>query len=475
MSSSNARILELERQNTELKEVILRLEARILELETELSRHSGNSSKPPSSDTVTQRAQQKARRAEWPKPAKRRKRQRPGKQPGAPGAFLCKVDVPNIVVRHAPKKCRGCGAGLGKGKVMGEERRQVFDLPEINVVVTEHVSERRLCRCGEVTGAAFPSEAKAPACFGPGVRALSCYLMVRQHLPVKRTAELLTDVLGVEVSTGFLAGIAAEGAQGLSEFLTEVSQQLTDTDVLHVDETGARISGVRHWFHVAANPLLTLLDCHEKRGVEATDEMGVLGNFAGVAIHDRWQPYFRYDCHHAICGSHLLRNLEAAGEVDSQRRWCDAMAELLIDAVAKTEKAKLQGKESLSAVTLNKISASYDQIVRKALRAVPKNPRNKPQRDARNLAAAFGQHKVEILRFTTDFTVPFTNNLAERDLRMIKLQQKISGCFRTARGAKAFCALRSYLQTARKQGENALHVLIQLYAGRPWMPAPVPT
>lgn len=465
LREENARLVQ---RVSDLEALNERLESRIADLEAELSRHSGNSSKPPSSDTLTQRAAQKARREGW----RKKKRRRPGKQPGAKGRHLAQVAVPDVVVRHVPQACETCGASLARAADEEVEVRQVFDIPEPKVSVTEHRSIKRRCRrCGSTTSAPFPSEASAPASWGPQTKALAIYLMVRQHLPVARTAELLTDVLGAPVSTGFLAGLTQQAAGGLDPFIRKVRDALVSSEVLNVDETGARISGERQWFHVVSTDLFTLIDCDHKRGAEATDRMGVLPDFEGVAVHDRWQPYFSYDCTHAICGAHLLRDLAAVAELGRQEAWAEAMAKMLLDTEKRAERAVLERKPALSRRQLGRIEARYDEAVAEGLRVNIPLPRNYLERKALNLAVAFRDHKDEVLRFAADLRVPFDNNQAERDLRMVKLQQKISGCFRTVEGAKAFCALRSYIQTAAKNGKGALEVLAQLCLGRPWMPS----
>lgn len=317
------RVAELEAQNAALREMveaqaalIERLEARVAELERELGRHSGNSSLPPSRDNAEARAARAARRQ-----AKRDKGKRaPGKQPGDPGAHLAQVADPDQVVVHEPPTCQGCGAGLADAPVSGRERRQVFDLPERRREVTEHVAERRRCSCGCETAAPFPREATAPAAWGARVRAYALYLMNRQLIPVERTAEILADLLGAPVSTGWLAGLAAEAADGLGGFIDDLGDRVADEDVVHVDETGARVAGVKWWFHVACTALFTLLGVHRRRGVAATDELGVLPRVRGTLVHDRWAPYWRYtQAAHAICNAHILRDLAAVAEVASQR------------------------------------------------------------------------------------------------------------------------------------------------------------
>lgn len=465
----------------ELRDVVEQLRARVAELEAELSRHSGNSSKPPSSDTLAQRAAQKARREEWTSKRKGKgKRRRPGKQPGDPGRHLAQVADPDVVVPHRPLACRCCGRSLEGAPLVGQEMRQVFDLPVLRAVVTAHVAERRRCPCGEVTTGDFPGEATAPACWGPRLRALGTYLLVRQHLPVGRCAELLTDVVGAPVSTGFLAGLPAEAETGLGGFLQVLKGRLAAEEVLHVDETGARVSGLRRWFHVASTPALTLVELHEKRGWEATEAIGVLPAFSGVAVHDRLSCYWRYRFPHAVCNAHLLRDLAAVAElperegVPSQRPWSEAMAALLIDAKEMAEAARAKGRPALSRRQQRRIGDRFDTIVEAALSANPdplllgRQKRTPLERQSFNLAVAFRDHKDEILRFAIDLRVPWDNNQAERDLRMVKLQQKISGCFRTHEGARRFCAIRSYISTAAKHGVGAFEVLTSLFTGAAW-------
>jgi transposase len=235
------------------------------------------------------------------------------------------------VVWHAPDRCGGCGADLAGASVVGVEARQVLDLPPLGLRVAEHRAERRRCGCGTTTQAAFPDHARAAACYGPGVRALVCYLCVHQHLPVERAAQLLADVLGAPVATGTVAAVVAEGAAGLGGFVEVVREGLAGAPVVHFDETGARVAGRLRWVHSASTSLLSLLTVHAKRGRVAMDQAGVLPGFGGVAVHDGWAPYWRYDVTHALCGAHLLRELEAISEEPGQG-WAAGMAELLVDA-----------------------------------------------------------------------------------------------------------------------------------------------
>ena len=276
------------------------LQARVAELERRVGRDSSNSSKPPSQDGLRKPAR--------PTGGERGAR-RPGKQPGAPGAHLARVADPDQVVVYLPERCAGCGSDLADAASARVDARQVFDLPELGLRVTEHRVERRRCTCGVETAGRFPDGVRSPAQYGPGLRALACYLCVYQHLPVERAARLLGDVLGASVAAGTLAGVVAQGAAGLGEFATVVGDQLADAAVAHFDETGARVAGRLHWVHSAFTPQLTWQTVHPKRGRVAMDAAGVLPGFGGVAVHEGWSPYWSYDAVHALCGAHLLREL----------------------------------------------------------------------------------------------------------------------------------------------------------------------
>lgn len=459
----------------ELREENRRLAARVEELEAELGRHSQNSGKPPSSDSVTERAAQNARRRSQRRPSRRK----PGKQPGTDGKHLARVDTPDHTVVHRPSACGGCGHSLAGAAVAGETSRQVFDLPDVRLEVTEHRAQTVRCGCGHTTAADFPDSATAPTCYGPNVAALAVYLIYRQHLPVARTAELLAAVTGAPVSTGWLASLGGRAQLRLRPFIAVLTALLAQAEVVHVDETGARIAGTRWWFHTTSTLLWTLIVCHPKRGAEACEDIGVLPAFTGTAVHDGWRPYWTYqDCRHALCGAHLLRDLAAIAEIDGQAGWAEAMAELLTDAKNAVDEARILGRTGMPAVTLCELRARYERIIDQGWAANPDPPpgrkRTKRQREPVNLLNRLDTQDFEVQASWVNFAVPFDNNQAERDLRMVKLQQKISGCFRTETGAEAFSTIRSYLQTANKCGQDLYQVLVQLFTAGPWLPSPTP-
>ncbi len=463
---------DLKEENTALRSIVQQQAARIAELEGRLGdlerrvgRNPRNSSMPPSAEglgkpSVPSRVERRA--------AKRK----PGKQPGAQGKHLSQVADPDEVVVHSPGRCEGCGADLKDGELVGIETRQVFEVPRILPNVIEHRLERRRCRCGCEQKAAPPIEATAPACYGPGVRALACYLAVYQHLPYERMAELFSDLLGMEVSVGALASMVTEAGGRLGLFLDVTKDLLKEAPAVHFDETGARVAGSLHWVHVASNALLTLLECHKPRGTKAIDAIGVMEKMAGVAVHDGWKPYRTYDVVHALCNAHHVRELEAIGAAEHQG-WAKDMIDLLYDAREMVEKAKAAGKDHLSRSTLRRLRRSYDALIeagRVVNPAVVDKGRHGIDKDAHNLLCRLETYAEDVLRFSTNFAVDWSNNQAERDVRLVKLQQKISGCWRTLEGARTYCAIRSYVSTMKKQRHDVLDGLSQLFLGEVWLP-----
>jgi transposase len=468
-----ARIAELEALTVSQAEVIEALRSRIAELEAERSRHSGTSSKPPSTDPVGPRQSRAERRA------RQRAARKQGKQPGAPGANLARRH-PDETVVHPAVCCAGCGADLADAAVTGEVRRQVIDLPPIQVRVTDHIAERRRCACGHETVGVFPPEAKAPVCWGPEIRAFAVYLVDRQHLPVARVAELLEELLDAPVSTGWLCALQLEAAGRLAGFVTHLKTGLAAAPVVHADETGTRIGVKRHWVHTLTTNLLTLLVVHPKRGIEALEDIGVLPDYDGTVVHDGWAPYERYDqATHAQCGAHLLRYLASVGQTPAFAIWTAQMAGVLIDAKLAAEAAADAGKPKVHARRANVIRRRYHDTLDVAFALLPDGPPpprkhrggwNTAQRDAYNLAIRMRTKADQVLRLLDDTRVPFTNNNAERSIRMVKLHDKISGNFRSTDGAQAFVTIRSYIQTAGLHDHNRLDALRQLFTTGAWLP-----
>lgn len=469
VGTERQRIAELEAEVTELRAENAELRAELEEIRSLLNRNSSNSSKPPSSDSATERALRLAR-----KQSQRGKSGRkPGKQPGSPGSTLRQVDHPDAVVRHRPGCCGGCGADLADATVTGQCRRQVFDIPTPRLEVTEHVVETRRCACGQETAAAFPAEAASPACWGPRVRALCVYLLIYQHVPAARTAELLA-AMGAAVSVGFVAAQPARSAEQLAGWLVELRSRLCGEPVLHADETSGRVNGALWWLHVCSTRLLTLLVAHRRRGQAAVEDIGVLAlrDADSTLVHDRAAMYWNYGAGHAVCAAHLLRDLNAITQIPRHAVWAEQFRRLLLDAKATVQSATAAGQTELHADELAAIDAAYADTLHTAMATIEGEPVSKAERAATNLACALFDYQPEILAFTRNFAVPFDNNQAERDLRMAKVHQKISGGWRTGHGIETFARIRSYLETARKHGQNPYTVLEQLHTTGPW---PLPT
>jgi transposase len=458
-----------ERTIAQLQARIAEQDARIAELERQLAASSRNSSQPPSSDGLDKPA---------PKSLRGRSGRKPGGQPGREGRTLRQVSTPDEVVVHEPGGCAGCGGPLAaEGAPARIIRRQVFDIPQITVRVVEHRLLSRRCACGAVTQAPAPAGVAAPVQYGSHAAAIAVYLCLGQHLPVERTAGLLAELFGTPMATGTVAAWTHRAAAGLAPFTAVARTALTDAQVLHLDETGLRVAGRLHWLHVASSARFTGLFCHRKRGKEAIDAAGVLPGFTGIAVHDAFAPYARYPAvTHALCNAHLLRELIAVvdshtahprTDADMPPGWC--WAQQVIDALlalkAVTDTGALPDPEMLAAQRRLIVSAA---LVGAAAEGAPPGAVG---RRHRALARRVRRRLEEYLRFATDPRVPFDNNPAERDIRMVKIKQKVSGCLRTLAGAQDFAAMRSYLATAAKHGRRPFDVLTELTSGNVWIPA----
>jgi transposase len=474
-SELEALVAEQTARIAQFEERIAEQDAVIAELRAQVSQSSRNSSRPPSSDGYSKPPVNRERSL------RRRSGRKPGGQEGHEGAHLERVGVPDGEVLHEPEACNGCGQDLvGAERVEdGEESRQVFDLPEEIVLgVVGHVAVSRLCGgCGRISTGSFPAGVDEPAQYGPELRALGVYLHVFQHIPYGRARQLIFDMTGAGISTGTLKAWIDQADAGLADFDDELLRHLKKSAVVHFDETGARIAGRLGWVHSASSESLTRYTSHAKRGVVAMDAAGVLPGFTGVAVHDGWKPYRAYTgATHALCAGHHLRELLGAQEAGQV--WASGMSCLLLDAHDAVEQAKAAGLHALTKAALGELWASYRGVIALGYEENPGLAENADQRrkrtKAQNLLLRLDEREEEALRFAHDFRVPFTNNLSEQDIRMVNLQQKISGCWRTEQGAERYLRVRSYISTARKQGHRPLAVLAQLTAGEAWLPAPAP-
>jgi len=462
-------IERLRAQNAELLALVEQLRQRVAELEARLNKDSHNSNKPPSSDSPFKK----------PPPRSQRKSQgrKPGGQKGHTGATLGFAEDPEkrvTVPLSGTCACGRCRAEIAAAAL--PERRQVIEL-EIRRKVIEYRTVAGTCACGRTHRSEFPEEVTAPVQYGPSVSALAVYLTQYQLLPYQRTAELLAQVGAIPLSPGSVHRAVAAAGHRLKPIEQAIRDALVAADVAHADETGMRVGTELYWLHVLSTPELTAYFPHAKRGGEALDAFGLLECFTGILVHDHWSAYERYHCLHAFCNAHHLRELIALAEtIPSQQRWAEDMIALLCEANTRTADARLQGLETLPAAEVERLHRRYDAILETAAQRNP--PRAPPpgtkrrvkQSPAHNLVKRLHEKRDDVLRFITDLRVPFDNNQAERDLRMPKLKQKVSGAFRTDTGIARFATIRSYLSTLHKQGADIFQALVLTFQGSPPRP-----
>jgi transposase len=429
------------------------MQARIAELERRLGLNSSNSGKPPSSDGLQKPVRVSSLRE--------RSGKKSGGQKGHPGETLCRTETPDVIIDHYPPNCAGCGAPLTEAMVTGFVARQVVDLPEPQpLIITEHrVHGCRCAACGSQTRAAFPDWVTAPVQYGKRIGAFVLYLLHGQLLPEKRLATLMADLFGVRLATATIARISQDCAERFQSFADAVRSHVAAAAVKHMDETGFRVSGKTQWLHVACTTLFTFYRVSTRRG-------SLLAQVSGIVVHDHWHPYYTLKgVLHALCNAHHLRELKALVEIEKED-WARRMQRLLRRACHAVNLARAQDVP-LRPELIALIERCYDAIVADGLAfhaaqpALTKaRPRGRPpRRVGHNLLLRLSTRRPDVLRFLANPLVPFTNNLAERDGRMMKLRQKISGGFRSEQGAKDFAVIRSLLSTARKQGWDLLDTL----------------
>ncbi len=451
----------------ELREVVQAQAAEIQQLKDQIAKNSQNSSKPPSSDGL---------KKPKPKSLREQGQRTTGGQPGHPGKTLSMVSDPTERVRHALTTCPDCQQDLTSCAVEKLEKRQVFDIPPVKLVVTEHQAEVKTCPCcHQLVKAVFPEGVDQPVQYGKRIQAQAVYLTMYQLLPLKRSWELFRDFYGHAPSEALILDAVAAVYEQVQPALEVIYTQLAAAQVLHNDETGMRVEGNLQWLHVSATEQLTYYRVHPKRGQQAVRAIGILPQFKGVSVHDGWASYFQFDdCSHALCNAHHLRELRFIAE-QYQQPWASEMAQLLLDA--KQEVAHCVTNQ-LAPARIHHYYQRYDHWLQQGVIANPppdtpppkKRGRNK-QSAPQNLLDRLQKYRHATLAFIRDFRIPFDNNLAERDVRMMKVKQKISGTFRTQRGAEIFCDIRSYISTVRKQGQQVIHALYQALIGQPFIPA----
>jgi transposase len=454
----------------QLESLVQEQAAIIQSLQDQLAKNSGNSGKPPSSDGLK-------------KPRTRSLRQKTGRkaggQKGHQGYTLKLRDDPDHIEPHPLDQCPHCQTDLSGVSPSGYVRRQVYDVPPVRIEVTEHQAEIKECPSCQITvHAAFPTEVSQPVQYGSRLKAQASYLNSYHFIPHARTSELFGDLYGHTPAPALIQQANQAVETGSQSAVSAIYDQLTQAQVEHFDESGIRVAGQTQWLHLASTEQLTYYEVHPKRGQEAMHDIGILPNFSGRAMHDHWQPYQTFDnCDHAYCNSHHLRELQFV--TDQYRQpWAEQMARLLLDLKAEVAQTALVA-EALPPERIAHFEQRYNDILQLGLAAnpppldpTPKQRGRVKQSPPKNLLDRLGKHKSETLAFMYDFRVPFDNNLAERDVRMVKVKQKVSGSFRTQQGAKTFCAIRSYISTVRKQGGNVIEAIQDALKGIPFMPLP---
>ena len=442
------------------------LQTQIRDLKARLDTDSHNSSKPPSSDGLNKPCPITLR-----KPSGRK----PGGQKGHPGRNLRFSDAPDAVVTHTPTCCERCGRTLAGAVAVGVEARQVVDLPPLALFTTEHRAHTCVCPdCGHTTQATFPEGVWARVQYGPRLLGLGVYLSAYHLLPYARLRQLFCDLWGAPLSAGTLCAAVQTAHTRLTPVVATIKQAITRADVAHFDESGARIAGSLHWWHVASTARLTYYRFHRCRGQTGMDAAGILPHFRGRAVHDGWASYALYPCSHALCNAHHLRELTALFEQEGWL-WARQMYDLLQEIYRAVQRARQQGRLRVHPLLEARFEARYRKVLTlgRAAHPPPQPPLGGPRpkkSKAANLLERLERQMPAVLAFLYDFSVPFDNNQADRDIRMLKVKQKVSGCFRSAQGAQAFCTLRSYLSTLSKQGQPLWSALERVFRGTLLLP-----
>ena len=444
----------------------------IKELQAKLSKDSSNSGKPPSSDglakkNIIPRTESQRKKGEKPN----------GGQIGHQGSTLEKSEHPDKTETYSiDEPCTHCGTSLGE-VLSNHEERQVFDIPAIRIEITAHRAEIKICPlCGETNKASFPDNVTQATQYGNGIKTWASYFSVQHFIPTARTTQIIEDLVGHRISEATVLNSCHQLVDKVSPVTQIIKEKLKVEEVVNFDETGLRVNGKLHWLHCASTDKLTDYLVHPRRGQEAIDVMGILPTMKGVACHDHWKPYFSYEVRHSLCNAHHIRELTFI-EKQYQQAFAPKMADLLIEI--NTAK-KQQAVDHFDVETLTAYFSRYDEIVKEGLLFNPEKQRSPDQKSkkgpvkqtpAYNLLKRFRDVKSAVLLFMVDFNVPFTNNQAEQDVRMVKVKQKVSGCFRTLTGAEEFAANRGYISTARKNDQNIFKAIRSAFDNRPFIPA----
>lgn len=436
-------------------------ERRIQELEARLSKNSSNSGKPPSSDGLEKKPKTSSLRGKSGK--------KPGGQPGHIGKTLNPIDDPDKIEIYSPQTCQHCLKNLTNIEACSIDKRQVFDLPEVAVYVTEHQAETKKCPCCDhYTKATFPHNVTAPVQYGERAQALIAYFQHQHFIPPDRVAQLFKDLFNIPLSPGTCVNVNNRLFKNLETFEVTLKIYLLASKVLHFDETGFRCEKKLHWIHVTSSSLATFYGLHEKRGGEALKALNILPLYKGFAVHDCWMPYFAFDqVRHCLCNAHHLRELKYVSEQEKSP-WATKMSDVLLNANRVADAARQSGQSQVMSQDIEAIERAYKTVLLEGARLYLSDPEEGQVHKAGcNLFKRLLCKMESVLAFIHNLDVPFTNNQAEQDIRMLKVKQKISGCFRAFSGGEISCRIRSYLSTSRKQGWRVWMALTEAVKGNP--------
>ena len=441
------RLNKLEKENLSLKRENALLTDKLSRYEN--PKNSSNSSVPPSQDPNRQT-----------KSLRKKSNKKVGGQKGHKGSKLLKIKNPDKIILHDITQCASCQSQLPKeGEI---KSRQLFDLPKIKMEVTEHQTITKVCRnCGNKNKSNFPKALVQQAQYGNNIKAFAVYLQNYQMVPFKRCSELINDLTGHKISEGSLANFQIKSYENLENYETAVKKILLKSSVLHADETGIRLNGKLHWMHVLSNESLSYFGCHQKRGKQAIDDFNIIPLYNGNLVHDRFAPYFSYRCQHSLCNAHILRELQYLWET-KKLKWVRNLSHLLIGIHHRIKQGKIYAIKEYE-TTVKKFEKLINPTIQNYNKVYSKTKEEK-------LAFALEKHKHLFLKFIKEKEVPFDNNQAERDLRMIKVKQKISGCFREPNYADYFARIRGYITTLKKNKQNVLLNIQKAFDGNPFSP-----
>ncbi len=445
----------------------------IRELQAKLAKNSSNSGKPPSSDGYGKENTEKRTESQ-----RKKGEHSNGGQSGHKGTTLEASKAPDTINKHpVDETCKSCGYGLEDVAISDYEERQVFDIPAIHIEITSHRAEIKICpQCSTKNKGDFPCNVTQPTQYGNGIKTWASYFSIQHFIPTARTSQIFEDLIGHRVSEASILKSCHQLSEQVAPATQAIKEQIQQSDVVNFDESGVRVKGKLHWLHSASTPHLTNYIIHPKRGQDAMDEVDILPNFTGTACHDHWKPYFNYEgSKHALCNAHHLRELTFL-EKQYKQVFAPKMADLLVEINTAKQNCETSHFDKSK---INSYEQRYDEIVKEGLIVNPEklpNPAQKAKRGrtkqtpAYNMLRRLRDFKGDVLAFMHDFQVPFTNNQAEQDVRMIKVKQKVSGCFRTLTGAEQFADNRAYISTVRKNDENVFQAVQSAFENNPFIP-----